>query len=248
MLKLAETDRRFEYLDDPALPPETAARSLQDVALANRLFGGTRAILSEARATFQQQHAGGVRTLTLLDVGTGQGDIPVALAREAARCGIRLRAVGLELTGTMAAMAQRNKVTTVAGDARALPFPDRSIDVITCSLVLHHLDETDSVRMLRECARVARVRVVVADLRRSWLAVILFWMVSFPLRFHPFSRHDGVVSIRRGFTVRELQALVKHACDCNARCLKHLGWRVTAAWNPATTFGDAPANSTPITL
>ena len=248
MLKLAGANRGFEYLDDPALPPEIAARSLQDVALANRLFGGTRAILSEARATFQQQSATGMRTLTLLDVGTGLGDIPVALGREAAHCGIQLRAVGLEITAAMAMVAQRNNVTTVTGDARALPFANRSIDVITCSLVLHHLDETDSIRMLRECTRVAKVRVIVADLRRSWLAVILLWLVSFPLRFHPFSRHDGVVSIRRGFTVRELQTLVKHACDCHAGCVKYLGWRVTASWNPATTPGKTSANSIPITL
>ena len=243
MLKLAETERGFEYLDDPALPPEIAARSLKDIALANSLFGGTRAILTEARATFRQQRTSGVRTLTLLDVGTGQGDIPVALTNEATRCGIQLRAIGLEITAAMAAMAQQNHVATVAGDACALPFQSRSIDVITCSLVLHHLGETDAVRLLRECTRVAKTRVIVADLRRSWLAVILLWLVSFPLRFHPVSRHDGVVSIRRGFTVQELRTLIKDACDANARCLKHLGWRVTASWNPGNTFGQRSSNS-----
>jgi len=248
MLKLTGVDRGFEYLDDPALPPEIAARSLKDVALANMLFGGTRAILLEARAMFREQHAHGVRTLTLLDVGTGLGDIPMSLGQEAKRCGIALRAVGLEITGAMAAAAQRPNLVAIAGDARTLPFADHSIDVITCSLVLHHLDEADSVRMLRECARVAKVRVIIADLRRSWVAVILLWLVSFPLRFHPYSRHDGVVSIRRGFSVPELRALIELACHTNARCARHLGWRVTASWNPGTAFGDSSANSTPITL
>ena len=148
----------------------------------------------------------------------------------------------------MAAVAQQQNIVTIAGDARALPFPDRSVDIITCSLVLHHLDGDDSVRMLRECTRVARVRVIVADLRRSWLAVILLWLVSFPLRFHPISRHDGVVSIRRGFTVRELFTLVTNACQCDARCRRRLGWRVTASWDPGTIpSGGSLANSTPIT-
>ena len=248
MLKLGGSDRGFEYLDDPALPPAIAARSLKDVTLANTLFGGTRAILTEARATFREQRALGVGSLTLLDVGTGLGDIPVTLRQEATRCGIALRSVGLEITGAMAAAAQRQNLVTIAADARALPFANRSVDVITCSLVLHHLDETDSVRMLRECARVARVRVIIADLRRSWVAVILFWLVSFPLRFHPYSRHDGVVSIRRGFSVAELRELIQQACNTNARCLRHLGWRVTASWNPGTPFGDGSANSTPTTL
>lgn len=245
-MKQAGSDRGFEYLDDPTLPPEIAARSLQDVALANALFGGTRAILAEARATFQQQRDKGVRVLTLLDVGTGLGDIPVALRQEATRFGIQLRTIGLEISSAMAAVAQRDDVASVAGDARALPFADHSIDVITCSLILHHLDRADSVRMLRECERVASVRVIVADLRRSWLAIILLWLVSFPLRFHPISRHDGVVSIRRGFTVHELQTLIQQACNHQARCLKRIGWRVTASWNPGTTSGDPATNRAPI--
>ena len=238
MLKLADGDRGVEFLDDPALPPEVAAHSLRDIAMANALFGGTRAILAEAREIFAQQSAQGVRALTLLDVGTGLGDIPLAIGKEAARLGIRLRAVGLEITHAMAAFAQQHDLATVAGDARALPFSNQSIDVITCSLVLHHLDDADAVLMLRECSRVARVRVIVADLQRSWLAIILLWLVSFPLRFHPISRHDGMLSIRRGFSVQELRALIQQAAQANARCVKRIGWRVTASWNPNITAAE----------
>ncbi|MEP6832709.1 MAG: methyltransferase domain-containing protein [Gemmatimonas sp.] len=243
MQKLAGAKRGFEYLDDPALPPEIAARSLKDVAVANALFGGTRAILAEARATFGQQRDVGVRCLTLLDVGTGLGDIPAALRIEATRFGIQLRPFGLEITATMASLAPHNNVEAVAGDARALPFRNDSVDVVTCSLVLHHLDDADALLMLRECSRVARVRVIVADLRRSWLALALLWLVSFPLRFHPISRHDGMVSIRRGFTVAELRALIGQACNCKTECLSRLGWRVTASFKPGTIVDGPSATS-----
>lgn len=234
MRKLATAERGFEYLDDPNLPPDVAAESLRDIALANALFGGTRAVLAEARETFRQQRSHNVRQMTLLDVGTGLGDIPAALQTEARRHDITLSVIGLEITAAMAAVAQRRQPLALAADARALPFEDRSIDLITCSLVLHHLNESDSVQMLRECSRVARVRVIVADLQRSWLAVALLWLVSFPLRFHPISRHDGVLSIKRGFTADELRGLIHRACGCPARCMHRLGWRVTASWNPGT--------------
>src|SRR4051812_35341651 len=88
--------RGFEYLDDPSLPASVAERSLRDVALANLLFGGTRAVLAEVRAVCTRARREGVSQLTLLDVGTGLADIPVAISRLAARHGIRITGIGLE--------------------------------------------------------------------------------------------------------------------------------------------------------
>ncbi len=245
MRKLVDINRGFEFLDDPALPPAVATQSLKDIALANTLFGGTRAVLAEARETFAQQRTHGLRSLTLLDVGAGLGNIPLALRNEARRYGIQLQTVGLEITHAMAVVAQQNDLVTLAGDARALPFPNQSIDVITCSLVLHHLDDADALLMLRECSRVAKVRVIVSDLRRSWLAIVLLWLVSFPLRFHSISRHDGMLSIRRGYTVHELRTLIQQATQCNARCVNRIGWRITASWNPVTASNNVSERYAP---
>lgn len=128
-------------------------------------------------------------------------------------------------------------VVPVCADARALPFGTRSVDVVCCSQVLHHFSNGDAMRVLRELDRVARRRVIVADLRRSWVAVAALWSVSFPLRFHPVSRHDGVVSILRGFTRAELRALVREAVGVEPRVTYRVGFRVTASWTPRETTG-----------
>jgi SAM-dependent methyltransferase len=121
----------------------------------------------------------------------------------------------------------------VCADAFRLPLRDRSVDVVTCSQLLHHFTEPDGARLLAELSRVARARVIVSDLRRSWLAAAGFWLASWPLGFHPGSRHDGVVSVLRGFTADELRAQVRAACGAAPRVRRRLGWRVTAAWTPA---------------
>jgi hypothetical protein len=80
--------------------------------------------------------------------------------------------------------------------------------------------------------RVARRRVIMSDLRRSWLAVAGLWISSFPLVFHPVSRHDGVTSILRGFTPEELRALIWEAARVEARVRRHMMFRLTASWTP----------------
>ena len=48
---------------------------------------------------------------------------------------------------------------------------DRNVDIVTCSQVLHHFADGEAACLLREVHRVAPSLVVVADLRRSWVAV-----------------------------------------------------------------------------
>ena len=232
MLLTPARRRGREILDDPSIDPALSERSLHDVALANRFFGGRRAILREVRALLDAsaQNFGRDDALTLLDIGTGLGDIPAAAQRMAAARRRSMTTIGLELEPSLARAAQRACTSAVTADAMQLPFADASIDIITCSQVLHHFENGDAERLLRECSRVARHAVVIGDLRRSWLAVAGLWTSSFALGFHPVSRHDGVVSILRGFTLSELFALVERATGRRPSVRHALGWRVTATW------------------
>mgnify|MGYP001176995528 CR=1 FL=1 len=231
--------RGHEILDDPSVDPALSERSLRDIALANRMFGGRRAILREVRRSL---HAAAADGRTLLDIGTGLGDIPHAaeqMVRDAHRrrhgagtSGGILHTIGLEVSTALARVAHRKCRWAVTGDGTALPFADHSIDIVTCSQVLHHFDDRPAEALLRECHRVARHAVVIGDLRRSWLAIGGLWLSSFALGFHPVSRHDGVVSIRRGYTRRELARLIERAVGVRPVVRHSLGWRVTACWSP----------------
>ena len=222
--------RGVEYLDDPGVDPRLVRRSLADVALANTLFGGTRAVLLEIGAVLPELGT----TATLLDVGSGVGDI-AARARQLARThGKELSLVTIDMAETLAAASRARAGNAVRGDATALPFADRSVDLVMCSQTLHHFDDATASSVLRELDRVARVRVIVSDLRRSWLAAAGLWMASFPLGFHPVSRHDGVVSIMRGYAGDELRRLITASIGRAPDVRRRMGWRVTATWRPGT--------------
>jgi SAM-dependent methyltransferase len=227
-------DRRrgIELLDDPSTDAALAVRSLQDVARSNRWFGGASAVMAELLPVFEAAR-GRSESLTLLDVGTGAGDIPELARRTADRVRVRLRTMGLEVTQTLAAASRLRSGDAIVGDALALPFANRSVDIVVCSQLLHHFEAVDGARLLAEMNRVARVRVVVADLRRAWGAAAGFWIGSWALRFHPVSRHDGVVSILRGFRAGELAAAVFAATGRRPSVRNRRGFRVTASWAPA---------------
>ncbi len=218
--------RGVEYLDDPRIDLRVRRRSHRDIALANRLFGGSRAVLAELRPLLAHLPA----ELTLLDVGTGTGDIPARFARIAARLGVTVHVVGLDDQAELVTAARAWPADPVCADALWLPFADRSIDIVCCSQLLHHFMDADASRLLTEMHRVAKRRVIVADLRRSWVAVAALWSFSWVLGFHPVSRHDGVVSILRGYTSRELRALVRGATGVDPVIRRHFGYRLTATW------------------
>lgn len=170
--------------------------------------------------------------LVLLDVGTGLGDIPAAASRMAATMRYPLVTIGAELIPALAAQASAVCSHAVAADALRLPFADQSVDIVTCSQVLHHFEGGEADTLLRECTRVARVAVIVGELRRSWPAVAGLWVASFVLGFHPVSRHDGIVSILRGFTQTDLAELVTRATGCHVVASRAPGFRVVAVWSP----------------
>jgi len=230
---LAPARRRgIELLDDPSTDTALATRSLQDVARSNRWFGGANAVIAELVPVLAAAR-GRSAPLTLLDVGTGAGDIPELARRIADRGGVHLLTMGLEVTPALAAASRPRSGDAIAGDALALPFADRSVDIVTCSQVLHHFEAADGARLLAELNRVARVRVIVADIRRAWAAAAGFWVGSWALGFHPVSRHDGVVSVLRGFRAAELSAAVVAATGCLPSVRNRRGFRVTASWTPA---------------
>jgi SAM-dependent methyltransferase len=219
--------RGHEILDDPGVDADTRIRSIGDVTRSNVLFGGRRA----AVAAVDDLLTTGA-SLSLLDVGTGLGDIPAAIAARGRARGATVRTTGLDEAADLLRAAGTRLDDVIGGNAATLPFGDHSIDIVTCSQLLHHFADADLDPIIRELDRVARRRVVIADLRRSRIAAAGFWLASFPLGFHRVTRHDGVVSVFRGFVASELRDAVRRATGATPIVRHHLGFRLTASWAP----------------
>ncbi|HET8632054.1 MAG TPA: methyltransferase domain-containing protein, partial [Thermomicrobiales bacterium] len=117
---------------------------------------------------------------TLLDVGCGRGLLLLGAARRLPRG----RAVGLDVwrredqsgnsreTTLANARAEgvADRVAVEDGDARAMPFPDATFDVVVSSLALHNIRDAEGrARALGEVARVLRPggRVALVDFQHT---------------------------------------------------------------------------------
>lgn len=191
-----------ELLDSDAATPAEVQQTLADLRRINRWFGGistTRRMLEKVVARgISQDHC----ELTLLDVGAGSGDVSLTAARQ-----IRPPAqIRVTLMDRMPAHLPRNGTGTVAGDALALPFLDNSFDLVTCSLLIHHLEREQIVQFVNQALRVTRVAVLLNDLRRESLHLALMY-AGYPM-FSRLTLHDGIASVRRAYTPQELKSIL----------------------------------------
>ncbi len=203
-----------ELLDGPLDDPAALRGNLRDLERANRWLGGA-SLSARAIAAL----AGDRGTLTILDVGTGAADIPAALLARAARDGRHLRVTGVDSRPEVlsAAVVRQPRLGMTqglelhVGDGRSLSFPDRSFDIVHASLLLHHLEPTAAVVLLREMSRVARRGIVVNDLIRGRLAWMGAWLLSHLATGNRYTRRDAPLSVRRAYTVAELTSLIAAA-------------------------------------
>jgi ubiquinone/menaquinone biosynthesis C-methylase UbiE len=192
-----------EWLDEDRGTPEEVVAALDSVSLANRRFGGVRLharLLRHALARMPRSHRPHI-----LEVASGRADVlQAALLRVGVTANVTLLdRSAAHLPDPSAWLAKLPAPRVLEGNALALPFPDASVDIISCCLFLHHLEPCDIMRFLAESQRVARVAVLINDLERNPIHYRLAQLNRVIDRSR-ISRHDGPASVRRAYTCREL--------------------------------------------
>ena len=197
-----------ELMDDPDCDRVALDRTYARFAPVNRLVAGWRTVYRRHVAPLLSPD----RVTTLLDVGSGAGDVPRTLARWAARDGRRLQITAIDPDPRAKAYASGRPsspgVTFRQTTSRTLVDEGARFDLVTSNHLLHHLDAVQLDALLADSVVLARRLVLHSDLVRSRGAYAGWCVLSLPLTSGSFIRVDGLRSIRRSYRPAELAAQV----------------------------------------
>lgn len=176
------------------------------------------------------------RTLRVLDLACGGGDNATALAIRAEKAGAAIEVHGCDISPLAVEVARKHaqksrakNVTFFLQNVLEDPLP-RGYDVVSCSLFLHHLSESQASRLLGKMADAATELVLVDDLRRSWLGLGLACIGCHLLTRSPVVHSDGPRSVAAAFAMSEIRDLVRQSGLCGVTISQHWPQRFLLAW------------------
>ena len=202
-----------EMMDLPGNPRWLLEEDLANLRVFNRLFGGYRSALRGVQRLINDKK---LDRFSLLDVGTGSGDIPEMLAGWARNRRIAAAFTAMETEPvTLAAAARQTRnyseINLVRADGLAPPFRAGSFDFVFASQFLHHFSENHIVTLLRTWSTMARRAIIISDLVRHPLAYYGISGLTRLLTRNVMTLTDAPLSVRRAFTINEWGELFRRA-------------------------------------
>lgn len=228
LLAARDVDVR-EEMDREDCDPARLERTYAQFPLINKVVSRWHAVYRQRIKPLLSATA----DTTLLDIGCGGGDIAAALARWAARDGLRLIITAVDPDARAIDFARRHNalphLSFSSVHSSDLVAEGATFDVVISNHLLHHLGQEELDVLLRDSERLARRTAIHGDIARSPLAYALFSVGTLPFFPGSFIRRDGLTSIRRSYHAPELRAAV----PADWRVESAMPWRNLLLWSPA---------------
>lgn len=201
-----------EIMDDFSLEGEELREALDKIASINQLLGGNKLTLQGIEQLLRETSV--TKTITILDVGCGNGDMLRMLSDYANKNNLKFELIGVDANAFTIEHARllSREYTTISylcEDIFSKVFTEVKYDILLCTLTLHHFKNEDIKSILDIFHKQATLGIVINDLHRSTLAYRLFQLVCWVFRLNRMSREDGLTSILRGFKKKELEDFSK---------------------------------------
>lgn len=234
---LRERATQAEYCDQPDLPLDEVASSYRQLARFNRLMQVGDPF---QRLLVRWLGRKNVQQLSLLDLGAGDGSLGRGIESWAKRHGWNWRVTSLD--ASLQALTLGDGERRVAANVCALPFPDKSFDVVISSQMAHHLTNDEAALHFREAWRVTKEALFLTDAHRNLGSLCVIWLLLRCLRVTPTFLADGLLSVRRGWRLGEWKNLANRAGIPQPKVWLYYGSRIVLqARRPAIASGKLAA-------
>jgi 2-polyprenyl-3-methyl-5-hydroxy-6-metoxy-1,4-benzoquinol methylase len=205
----AVRSREPELMDDLDCEDAPLLTTLDHFEIINRLFSRTSRLV---RTLLLPDMRCDAREYTLIDAGCGGGDGAVRIAELCRANDIKCSIKGIDIDERTVEFARRKwrgrpGVSFQTASFLDLPTDGSAADYIVAANVLHHFADEDVPSAVDHLCKAARRGILIADLERSPFWYAAFALFASVMLRSGFSRRDGLLSIRKGFTKSEFAGI-----------------------------------------
>lgn len=218
-----------EMMDFPDVPADLLIQNLRELDLLNRFTGGHGINLTGLKMLLNN----GKKSCHIVDLGCGSGDALRYLAKWARKNHIAAQFTGVDKHPDAIAYLGHHcreypEINGVKADYLDFVYAENEVDVYLCSLFCHHLSDDEIKNLLELFKQKAGLGFVINDLIRSPLAYYGAGLFSKIAMATPLARHDGPVSVLKGFKVMEMKEFIENAGVLSYKIMRTGGFRLLA--------------------
>jgi len=201
-----------EIMDSFELSGEEMQNVLTDLKTVNKYLGGNNITINGISKLLKNHSF--VNEITIIDLGCGDGEMLRQCAKYGIKNGYNFKLIGIDgnsyiLEEASKRSASFKNISFIQMDIFSEEKFSVSFDIALCTLFLHHFKEDSIIDLLQKLVDNAKLGVVVNDLERNKIAFNLFSIASRIFLRTRIARHDGLVSVARGFKRDELFKMSK---------------------------------------
>ncbi len=195
-----------EIMDDPNCDQEKLYNTYDQFETVNKLLGRWKSIYKKWVRPVIQRLDG---KATILDIGSGGGDIISLLHQFTAEDRFDVKFTGIDPDPRAIEYTNRKRwpdgTQFLSTTSSELVEENLTFDIVISNHLLHHLSPNELLAVCNDASALSNQLVLFNDIERSDIGFTFFSLLSPILFRHSFISADGITSIKRSYTKKELQ-------------------------------------------
>jgi SAM-dependent methyltransferase len=211
MVNLQHRSTQKELLDAEGIPFADIRVNMQELDTINRLLGG-HGITIRGLESFLNGRTG---EISVCEIGCGGGDNLRAVYKYCLKKNIPVKLTGIDIKAECINFAVvKNKempATWIYSDYKYADFSNVLPGIIFTSLFCHHFSRAELVTMMRWMKENSQLGFFINDLHRHPVAYYSIKWLTKLFSSSYLVKNDAPLSVARGFTKKEWQAILQEA-------------------------------------
>ena len=203
---------KAELMDRTPVSEESTIKNLHELYFLNKYLGGHSASIKGIKRVIIDRK----KIWHIADLGCGGGDTARHIGRWARSHNVSVKITGVDMNAKTISFfndfcKEYPEIKGVEADYCDYLSKSPNADIIHCALFCHHLNDNELAELFNYINRNPGTVFIINDLQRNRLSYYLVWILTRVLNASRLAKHDGPLSVLRGFRRKELENFLQNA-------------------------------------